>query len=142
MSPVYYLGIVLILSGTTGFAQEENSIDKLLLRNYRPKSIYNTPKTKIEKAKYRVIDLHAHVYAKTPKEVARWIMSMDETGLEKTIILTQAYGPKFDSIYSLYSDLKFGVVLTIQVMISQGLDPQLLLNWKGVYKLGQKVLGN
>ena len=103
-SCIYYLGIVLLLSGTTGFAQKEDSIDKLLLRNYRPKSIYNTPKTKIVKAKYRVIDVHAHVYAKTPKEVAQWIMSMDETGLEKTIILTQAYGPKFDSIYSLYSD--------------------------------------
>ena len=39
-------------------------------------------------------------------------------------------------------DLKFGVVLIIQAMISQGLDLQLLQNWKDVFKLVQKVLGN
>jgi hypothetical protein len=36
--------------------------DYLLLKNYRPKSIYNIPITKIEKAKFPVIDMHSHPY--------------------------------------------------------------------------------
>ena len=40
---------------------------------------------------------------KPTEEVAKWVKTMDEAGIEKTIILTGAVGPKFDSIYSMYS---------------------------------------
>jgi predicted TIM-barrel fold metal-dependent hydrolase len=77
--------------------------DKLLLKNYRPKSIYQIPKTIIEKAKYPIIDLHSHPYAETPEQIAQWVNNMNEVGVEKTIILSHEVGAKFDSIYAAYA---------------------------------------
>jgi len=97
--------ILLTLSGTflTGnvFPQE------ILLKDYRPKSIYNIPVTRIEKAAFPVIDMHSHAYASSPIEIDRWVEAMDSCGIQKTVILTGATGAEFDSIvraYSKYSD--------------------------------------
>lgn len=77
--------------------------EKLLLNNFRPKSIYNVPVTNIEKAKYSVIDMHSHPYAETPEQIDQWVKTMDAAGIEKTIVLTYSYGAKFDSIYAEYA---------------------------------------
>ncbi len=77
--------------------------DKLLLKNYRPQSIYKIPKTDIKKAKYPIIDVHSHPYPETSEEIAQWVKNMDEVGVEKTIVLTMATGSKFDSIYAEYA---------------------------------------
>jgi hypothetical protein len=76
---------------------------ELKLKDFRPKSIYKVPVTIVKKAKFPVIDMHSHAFAKTGEDVANWVKTMDEAGIEKTIILTGATGAKFDSIYSLYS---------------------------------------
>ena len=80
--------------------------DNLLLKNFRPVSIYKIPVTHVDRAAYPIIDAHSHDYAKTDEEVAQWLKNMDACGIEKSIVLTQTSGPKFDSIYSLYS--KYG----------------------------------
>jgi uncharacterized protein len=49
-----------------------------------------------------VIDVHAHVYANTPNEVADWVRTMDEVGIEKTVILSDAIGGEFDRLVVLY----------------------------------------
>jgi len=77
--------------------------EKLLLKDYRPKSLYKIPITKVEKAKYPVIDVHSHPYAKTRAEIAQWVKTMDAVGIEKTVILTMATGAKFDALYADYS---------------------------------------
>lgn len=89
----------LVLAATTGAAQ---SPDKLLLKNYRPKSIYKIPVTHVAKARFPAIDLHAHPYAKTEAQLAQWVKTMDEVGVEKSVILTYATGAKFDSIQQQY----------------------------------------
>lgn len=38
----------------------QDTPDKFLLKDYRPKSIYRVPATEIKKAKYPVIDVHCH----------------------------------------------------------------------------------
>lgn len=76
---------------------------QLKLKDYQPKSIYKVPITAITKAKFPVIDVHSHAYAKSDEELATWVKTMDAAGIEKTIILTGAVGPKFDSLYSKYS---------------------------------------
>jgi len=88
-----------------GFApvRAQTSPDKLLLKDYRPRSIYNIPHSVIPKAKYPVIDMHSHPYAEGAAEIARWVGIMDEVGVEKTIIMTASSGARFDSIYALYS---------------------------------------
>jgi uncharacterized protein len=75
----------------------------LLLKDYRPQSIYKIPVTEVAKAKFPVIDMHSHPYAKTAEQIAEWVKTMDEVGVEKTIILTMATGAEFDKIYKDYS---------------------------------------
>jgi predicted TIM-barrel fold metal-dependent hydrolase len=57
----------------------------------------------VPKARYPAIDMHAHVYARTPEQVADWVRMMDEAGIEKTIVMTMATGKRFDEIYALYA---------------------------------------
>ncbi len=84
-------------------AKEELSPETILLKDYRPKSIYKIPVTEIAKAKFPIIDMHSHPYAKTPQQIDEWVENMDEVGVEKTIILTMTTGTEFDDIYRKYS---------------------------------------
>jgi len=77
--------------------------EELKLKDFRPKSIYRVPVTIIKKAKFPAIDMHSHDFTKTDDEVAQWIRTMDQAGIEKTIILSGAIGTRFDSIYSRYA---------------------------------------
>ena len=84
-------------------ADEKPMPETLLLKDFRPKSVYNVPQTTIDKARYPVIDMHAHDYARTPEQVTEWIRAMDAVGVEKTIVLTMAVGEEFDAIYARYA---------------------------------------
>jgi len=90
-----------MLSCTT--KQQEKSIEDLKLKDYRPVSVYNIQKTKIEKASFPVIDMHSHDYAENEKEIEEWVKTMDRMGIEKTIILTYQTGAGFDSAVQKYS---------------------------------------
>lgn len=75
----------------------------LLLKDYRPRSIYKVPVTHIEKAKFPIIDMHSHPYPKTEAEITTWLKNMDESNVEKTMILTMTTGKEFDEIHAKYS---------------------------------------
>jgi predicted TIM-barrel fold metal-dependent hydrolase len=47
--------------------------------------------------------MHSHPYATTTEEIQKWIKTMDQAGIQKTLILTYATGARFDSIYKLYA---------------------------------------
>jgi predicted TIM-barrel fold metal-dependent hydrolase len=79
------------------------SPEQILLKDYRPKSIYKIPVTDVAKSKFPIIDMHSHPYAKTPEQIAEWVRNMDEVGVEKTVILTMAVGSEFDTIYRKYA---------------------------------------
>src|SRR5882672_9532963 len=97
------LAIIALIVLATCIVCGAQDVTQLKLKDFRPKSIYRVPVTVIKKAKYPAIDMHSHVYAKTDEELAQWIRTMDEAGIEKTIILTGAIGVRFDSLYSKYS---------------------------------------
>jgi predicted TIM-barrel fold metal-dependent hydrolase len=78
----------------------------ILLKDYRPKSLYKIPVTEIDKAKYPIIDMHSHPYAKTDEQIDEWVKNMDEVGVQKTVILTKATGTEFDDIHRMYA--KYG----------------------------------
>jgi predicted TIM-barrel fold metal-dependent hydrolase len=80
-----------------------DSPETILLKDYRPKSIYKIPVTQIAKAKFPIIDMHSHPYVKTEREIDDWMRNMDEVGVEKTTILTMTTGAEFDEIYKKYS---------------------------------------
>jgi predicted TIM-barrel fold metal-dependent hydrolase len=84
-------------------AAKAASPEALLLKDYRPQSIYKIPVTQIAKAKFPVIDMHSHPYAKTAAEIDEWVGNMDEVGIEKTIILTMSTGSAFDEIQRKYA---------------------------------------
>jgi len=81
----------------------QDSPETILLKDYRPRSLYKIPVTEVAKAKFSIIDMHSHPWAETPEQVAGWIRNMDEVGVEKTIILTMTAGAEFDNIYRRYS---------------------------------------
>jgi len=77
--------------------------ETLPLKDFRPRSIYNVPRTNVTKARYPAIDMHAHAYAKNNEQILEWIRIMDKVGIEKSIILTGETGRAFDAIYKRYS---------------------------------------
>jgi len=93
----------LLFGGPGLSAEKQASPETLLLKDFHPKSVYRIPETVVQKAKYPVIDMHAHVYAKTPEKIAEWIRMMDQTGVEKAIVLSGATGKAFDDVYAMYA---------------------------------------
>jgi uncharacterized protein len=95
--------VILMLTFMTGAYLQAQNADNILLKDYRPVSIFKIPVTHIEKAAFPITDVHTHDYATNDGEVRKWIKTMDECGIEKSIVLTEASGARFDSIYSIYS---------------------------------------
>jgi len=87
----------------SGSNPDLESPEQILLKDYRPKSIYKIPVTEIARAKFPIIDMHSHPYAKTPEQIAEWVHTMDEVGVEKTVILTSSVGAEFDATYRQYA---------------------------------------
>ena len=103
------LGVGLGLTGFPGpaaaaeaTADPPTAPEQLLLKDYRPQSIFRVPQTRVERARFPVIDVHSHAYAKTADQVDRWVRTMDAVGIERTVILTGATGKRFDDLRTLY----------------------------------------
>ena len=69
---------------------------------FAPKTSLVATPTSVPKAKYPVIDVHSHSVAKTPAEVTAWVRTMDEVGIEMSVVLTGATGEQFDKLVDLY----------------------------------------
>jgi predicted TIM-barrel fold metal-dependent hydrolase len=81
---------------------DDASPEQILLKDYRPRSIYQVPQTKVAKARFPAIDVHSHDHASTEEEVVQWIRVMDQAGIKRTIILSMAHGKEFDAIIARY----------------------------------------
>jgi predicted TIM-barrel fold metal-dependent hydrolase len=88
--------------GGPGVNPQPGPMDTILLKDWAPKTSVVVPETSVPKARYPVIDVHAHVNAHTPEEVAAWVKTMDEAGIETTIILSGATGAQFDHLVDPY----------------------------------------
>jgi predicted TIM-barrel fold metal-dependent hydrolase len=95
--------VPLLAFGLAAPAGAQDPAEQILLKDYRPRSLYKTPQTQVNKAKYPVIDVHSHAYPRTPEAVADWVRTTDEVGVEKTVILTGATGAAFDEVYARYA---------------------------------------
>jgi predicted TIM-barrel fold metal-dependent hydrolase len=82
--------------------------DQLLLKDYRPKSVYKIKVSDIIKPKFPAIDCHHHAPARTPEQVDEEIKIMDGAGLESTVAFMpvgegQSYRPEaFDNGAKIY----------------------------------------
>ncbi|MFH0758959.1 MAG: amidohydrolase family protein [Bacteroidota bacterium] len=132
----------------------EQGIETLALSRFRPHPVYNIPVTHIEKAAFPVTDMHSHDYAETREEIDRWVETMEQCGIEKTVILSTETGAGFDEVVKKYAsyperfELWCGLDYT-----GYDTDPQWTghaikelerchaLGAKGVGELGDKGLG-
>jgi predicted TIM-barrel fold metal-dependent hydrolase len=89
--------------GGPGVDPRPGPMDSLRLKDYAPRTSVIVPETMVAKAKYPAIDVHAHTWlARTPAEVADWIRTMDEVGIEMSVLLTSATGANFDKLVDLF----------------------------------------
>ncbi len=77
--------------------------DQLLLKDYRPKSVYKIPVSDIKKAKFPIVDVHHHTRVKTPEDVDAMVKLMDAVGVEATVAFS-GVGPTFDDACRLYAN--------------------------------------
>lgn len=96
------VGCLFSLLSTPALGQKDNA-DQLLLKDYRPQSLFKNNDTWIEKAKYPVIDMHSHAYARSEADLSQWVQTMDKMGIDKTVVMTYETGAAFDSLYRAYS---------------------------------------
>jgi uncharacterized protein len=88
--------------GGPGVSAGPGPMDAVLVKDYAPRSSVITKETFVPKARYPVIDSHVHALAKTPAEVADWVRTMDEVGMDKSIVLTEETGSAFDKLVDLF----------------------------------------
>lgn len=119
--------------------------DRLLLKDYRPKSIYKIPTTEITKARFPVMDLHCHG-ARPPERIPEMVRNMDAVGLERTVIFTGASTPeKFAAVSQPYSkypgrfDMWCGFDLT--GVDEPGFGPNALKSLEACHQAGARGVG-
>jgi predicted TIM-barrel fold metal-dependent hydrolase len=103
MTKFHLLAVVAVHLSVFAATPPLTAPDQILLKDYRPKSIFKIPETKIQKARYPVIDVHSHVYATNDTAVDQWVKTMDEVGLAKSVILSGATGEKLAAIIKRFS---------------------------------------
>ena len=101
----FALGFIFLVLQLRTTAQDAPEADpnKILLKDFKPISLHKVPITKVARAKFSVIDVHSHPFAKSPEDVAKWINVMDAVGIEKSVILAMETGVEFDRIYDQYA---------------------------------------
>ncbi len=76
---------------------------RLLLKDYRPRSIYKVSQSDIKRASFPILDAHCHG-PRPLSALGDWVKLMDAVGVEKTIVFTGANsGTRFAEIREAYS---------------------------------------
>jgi predicted TIM-barrel fold metal-dependent hydrolase len=88
--------------GGPGVRPAPGPMDAISARDYAPVSSLVLLEKFVDRARFPAIDIHAHNNARTPEDVAAWVKTMDEVGLETTVVLTGATGEAFDRMVELY----------------------------------------
>jgi len=80
--------------------ESQTSPDKLLLKDYRPRSIYKVPKHEVTKAKFPAIDVHNHAeWVNSPERLDEMVKLMDEASIEKSVMFIRTGSPeKFSAL--------------------------------------------
>jgi uncharacterized protein len=86
----------------TAEGSQETLPDKILLNDFRPRSVFKIPKTEIVKAKFPIFDAHHHAQARTAAAVDEQLKLMDVVGVERTVVFSGT-GAQFDENRELYS---------------------------------------
>jgi len=88
-----------------GVQVQSGPMDSILLKDYKPESSLVVPRTPIAKSRFPVIDVHSHSDMNrigSPADVDAWVRTMDEVGVETSVVFTGAVGPEFDRQHELF----------------------------------------
>lgn len=88
-----------------GVPVKAGPMDSVLLKDYAPACSLVVPRTHVPKARYPVIDVHAHSSMncmETPADVEAWVQRMDQVGVALSVVLTEAVGSDFDRQVELF----------------------------------------
>src|SRR2546422_7966760 len=80
-------------------------MDSVLLKDYAPSSSLVVAETKVDKARFPVIDVHTHTgqsSIRTAEDVAEWVRTMDAVGIDVSVVFTGATGAEFDRQVELF----------------------------------------
>jgi len=83
-------------------ADNPGSAENIKLKEFRPVSVFKTIRTEIKRARFPVVDMHAHAWQKDT-DISGWVRIMEASGIEKTIILSFETGAGFDEITNRYA---------------------------------------
>jgi predicted TIM-barrel fold metal-dependent hydrolase len=129
----------------TAITNSADTANTILLKDYRPESIYRNGETIIQKARFPIIDLHSHEYPETVAEIGEWIKRMDRLGVDKTVLLTGRTGPDFDSVYQVYSKYNGRFILFCGFDYTgydqPGFGPDAVKELERCFKVGAKGVG-
>jgi predicted TIM-barrel fold metal-dependent hydrolase len=120
--------------------------DSLLLKDYKPQSIFVIPVTIVLKAKYPAIDMHMHAPRRGNLDsiVLIQIKNMDETGVRKTVLFCGT-GKIFDqnaAVYGKYPDrFELWCGLDLTGYDKPGFGPATIAELERCVKLGARGVG-
>ncbi len=78
---------------------------QILLKDFKPVSIFNIPTTEVNTPKYGVIDMHSHDYNDCdPAKIAEWVKTMDACGIRHTHVMhCEWIGMPFEQMIEAYT---------------------------------------
>lgn len=88
--------------GGPGVNPAPGPMDAITVRDYAPRPSVVLEENHPPRAKFPAIDVHTHSNAKTPADLDAWIRTMDEVGIETTVLLAGSTGAQFDRTAELY----------------------------------------
>jgi predicted TIM-barrel fold metal-dependent hydrolase len=125
--------------------------DQLLLKDYRPKSIYKIPVSDIRKAKFPAIDCHHHAQSRTPEQVDEEIRIMDAAGVEQSVVFpgvgqgTSYRAEVFENVCKIYSKYpkRFYIYcgLDLRGVDQPGFGPATVAELERCHKMGAVGVG-
>ncbi len=131
-----------------GVPVKAGPMDGILVKDYKPGSSLVVPVTPITKARTPVIDAHSHSSMsgiKTKADVDAWVKTMDEVGVELSVVFTNASGAEFDRQVELFSGYPKRFQLWYSFDTDNSEDPdftaKLVAELDRVYKMGARGVG-
>ena len=132
-------------TGTQAPGKRTDLPDRLLLKDWRPQSIYKIPVTEVAKARYPIIDAHNHGF-NTPGEARKIVETMDATGVDRAVVFAGTGKPesfaKARAIYSAYPQ-RFDVwcLFDFRGVNSPGFGPGAVKALEECHRLGASGVG-
>ena len=120
--------------------------DSLLHKDYRPRSIFKIPETRVLKAKYPAIDMHMHAPrgGNLDSIALALIKNMDEAGIQKTILFCGT-GKAFDQMAAIFGKYPERIELWCGFDLTgydkPGFGPSAIAELERCVKLGAKGVG-